>query len=103
MKIVINKTTGQFKATVPDDFTLKNPENCFLSAETPVFKVDSNSEGLIIPIWDGTQWVEGATKEEIADFDRENPFEELPIVEKPVTREELETIELALMELFEVM
>lgn len=45
----------------------------------PLKKVHVESDGFIIPAWNGTEWIEGATDEEIAQWDIENPAPESTI------------------------
>ena len=39
----------------------------------PVLKGNASTTGFVSPLWDGSQWIEGATDEEITEFDSNNP------------------------------
>jgi len=58
-------------------YTLQDGET-LIEAMPPVKKIHAESDGFIVPAWDGTEWVEGATDEEIAQFEAENPAPEPP-------------------------
>lgn len=53
-------------------YTLQEGE-MLIEAKPPTKKVHAESDGFIVPAWNGTEWVEGATDEEIAQFNDENP------------------------------
>ena len=53
-------------------YTLQDGES-LIEAKPPVKKIHAESDGFIVPAWNGTEWIEGATAEEIAQFEAENP------------------------------
>ena len=53
-------------------YTLQEGET-LIEAMPPTRKIHAESDGFVIPAWDGSKWVEGATAEEIAQFEAENP------------------------------
>ena len=57
-----------------------------IKAQPPVKKVHAETDGFIVPAWNGTEWVEGATAEEIAQFEAENPAPEPP---EPTEQEQM--------------
>lgn len=57
-------------------YTLKNGETLIDCDLAPVFKEYANSVGFIKPKWNGTEWVEGATAEEIAVWEEVHPAHE---------------------------
>lgn len=58
-------------------YTLQDGET-LIDAKPPVQKIHADSVGFIAPAWNGTEWVEGATDAEIAQFEAENPAPEPP-------------------------
>ncbi len=58
-------------------YTLQEGES-LIDAKPPVKKIHAESDGFIVPAWNGSEWVEGATDEEIAQFEAENPAPEPP-------------------------
>ena len=58
-------------------YTLQDGES-LIKAMPPLQKIHAESDGFIVPAWNGTEWVEGATDEEIAQFEAENPAPEPP-------------------------
>lgn len=53
-------------------YTLK-PGERIVETDPPLFKGNAGTTGFVSPLWDGSQWIESATEEEIAIFDNENP------------------------------
>ncbi len=84
---IIDKETHLF---IRDDFTFDEESEIGLDV-TP-------SQGLYAPKWDGTQWVEGATQEEIDELTKPQPHE--PTVEERLeqTEELLQTVTMAFTE-----
>ena len=58
-------------------YTLQDDE-ILINAKPPTMKIHAESNGFIKPKWNGTEWIEGATDEEIAQFNTENPAPEPP-------------------------
>lgn len=64
---------NEFKGLYTNDFLIKNLDkviNGQLVSEWQLTEVLPN-ENLIKPIWNGTEWIEGATPEEIAEQELE--------------------------------
>lgn len=66
-------------------YTLQDGES-LIEAMPPLQKIHAESDGFIVPAWNGTEWVEGATDEEIAQFNNENPAPEPP---EPTEQEQM--------------
>ena len=60
-------------------YTLQDGES-LIEAMPPLQKIHAESDGFIVPAWSGSAWVEGATDEEIAQFEAENPA---PVLVEP--------------------
>lgn len=56
----------------PYMYELKQGES-LVEANPPTMKVNADSVGFIKPLWNGTEWAESATPQEIAEWDREHP------------------------------
>ncbi len=61
-------------------YTLKSGES-LVDAKPPIFRTDTNANGLIAPKRDGSAWTEGATAEEIAAWEAEHPGTVLTLAE----------------------
>lgn len=59
-------------------YTMQEGENLIDCECAPLRKVHAEADGFIKPKWDGTEWVEGATEEEIAEWNEEHPAPEIP-------------------------
>lgn len=53
-------------------YTLK-PGEQVVETLPPVLKGNASTTGFVSPIWNGSLWIEGATDEEIIEFDNNNP------------------------------
>ena len=65
-------------------YTLQEGET-LIEAKPPVKKIHAGSDGFIVPTWDGSEWGEGATDAEIAQFEAENPA---PVLVEPEPTEQ---------------
>lgn len=54
------------------NYTLKDGEQ-LVDAQPPVMRQHAGSTGFVSPIWDGSQWAETATADEIAAWEQEHP------------------------------
>ena len=82
-------------------YTLQDGET-LVNAKPPTMKIHANSDGFIAPIWNGVEWVEGATEEEIAQFEAENPAPEPPgPTETELLQDEVTALQLALCDQYE--
>lgn len=70
------------------NYTLKDGEQ-LVDAQPPVMRQHAGSTGFISPIWDGSDWQETATADEIAAWEQEHPAPE--IKPTPKTNAELES------------
>ena len=70
------------------NYTLKDGEQ-LVDASPPSMRQHAGSTGFISPIWDGNQWAETATADEIAAWEQEHPAPE--IKPAPKTNAELES------------
>ena len=57
-------------------YSLKDGEQ-LVDAQPPVMRQHAGSTGFISPIWDGGQWAETATADEIAAWEQEHPAPEV--------------------------
>lgn len=69
------------------NYTLKVGEQ-LVDTQPPVMRQHAGSTGFISPIWDGSQWAETATADEIAAWEQEYPAPE--IKPAPMSNAELE-------------
>ena len=69
------------------NYTLKDGEQ-LVDAQPPVMRQHAGSTGFLSPIWDGSQWAETATADEIAAWEQAHPAPE--IKPAPMTNAELE-------------
>lgn len=69
------------------NYTLKVGEQ-LVDAQPPVMRQHAGSTGFISPIWDGSQWAETATADEIAAWEQEHPAPEA--TPEPKSNAELE-------------
>lgn len=69
------------------NYTLKDGEQ-LVDASPPVMRQHAGSTGFLSPIWDGSQWAETATADEIAAWEQAHPAPE--IKPAPMTNAELE-------------
>ena len=58
-------------------YTLQDGET-LIRAMPPAKKIHAESEGFIVPVWNGDAWVEEASEEEITQWNTENPAPEIP-------------------------
>lgn len=58
------------------NYTLKDGEQ-LVDASPPVMRQHAGSTGFIAPIWDGSNWQETATADEIAAWEKEHPAPEV--------------------------
>ena len=70
------------------NYTLKDGEQ-LVDASPPSMRQHAGSTGFISPIWDGSQWAETATADEIAAWEQAHPAPE--IKPAPKTNAELES------------
>ena len=71
-------------------YELKTGER-IVETDPPLFKGNAGTTGFVSPLWDGSQWMESATEEEIVIFDNENPApSEQPDYESRITQLEEE-------------
>ena len=70
------------------NYTLKDGEQ-LVDASPPSMRQHAGGTGFISPIWDGSQWVETATADEIAAWEQEHPAPE--VKPAPKTNAELES------------
>lgn len=70
------------------NYTLKVGEQ-LVDAQPPVMRTHAGSNGFISPVWDGSDWQEVATADEIAAWEQEHPAPE--VVPTPKTNAELES------------
>ena len=54
------------------NYTLHEGEQ-LIDATPPVMRTSTAPDGYIVPVWDGTAWVEGATEEEVAAWNELHP------------------------------
>ena len=69
------------------NYTLKDGEQ-LVDASPPVMRQHVGSSGFISPVWDGSQWAETATADEIAAWEQAHPAPE--VKPAPMTNAELE-------------
>ena len=69
------------------NYTLKVGEQ-LVDAQPPVMRQHAGSTGFISPIWDGSDWQETATADEIAAWEQAHPAPE--VVPAPKSNAELE-------------
>ena len=69
------------------NYTLKDGEQ-LVDASPPVMRQHAGSTGFISPVWDGSDWPETATADEIAAWEKEHPAPE--VVPSPMSNAELE-------------
>lgn len=70
------------------NYTLKDGEQ-LIDAQPPIMRQHAGSVGYIAPVWDGSDWQETATADEIAAWEQEHPAPE--IKPAPKTNAELES------------
>ena len=68
-------------------YSLKDGEQ-LVDASPPSMRQHAGSTGFISPIWDGSQWAETATADEIEAWEQEHPAPEVPPA--PMSNAELE-------------
>ena len=69
------------------NYTLKDGEQ-LVDAQPPVMRQHAGSSGFISPVWDGSQWAETATADEIAAWEQAHPAPE--VEPSPKSNAELE-------------
>ena len=69
------------------NYTLKDGEQ-LVDAQPPLMRQHAGSTGFVSPIWDGSQWAETATADEIAAWEQEHPAPE--VKPSPKSNAELE-------------
>ena len=69
-------------------YSLKDGEQ-LIDAQPPIMRQHAGSTGFISPVWDGSDWQETATADEIAAWEKEHPAPE--IKPAPKTNAELES------------
>ena len=69
------------------NYTLKDGEQ-LVDAQPPVMRTHAGRTGFLSPIWDGSQWAETATADEIAAWEKKHPAPE--VVPTPKSNAELE-------------
>ena len=62
------KTYVLFDGVSPLYYELKDGET-LIDTSAPVLKINQKSDGFVKPKWDGSKWVEGATAEEIKEWE----------------------------------
>lgn len=72
-------------------YELQEGEVLIDSGRPPLMKIHAESNGFIKSKWNGSEWVEGATDEEIEQWNAENPAPE-PIEPEPSTDEILNAL-----------
>lgn len=86
-------------------YEMQEGETIIERNNTPRFKCHAESEGFIKPKWNGSEWVEGATDTEIAEWNEEHPAPE-PVEPEPteieILQDEVTALQLALVEQYEV-
>jgi hypothetical protein len=97
--VIVNEfddgTEEVYAYTLQDDETL-------IKAQPPVKKFHAESVGFVAPAWNGTEWVEGATAEEIAQWNNEHPAPEPPEpTEMELLQDEVTALQLALCDQYE--
>lgn len=70
------------------NYILKDGEQ-LVDASPPVMRTHAGSTGFLSPIWDGSDWQETATADEIAAWEQEHPAPE--VKPAPKTNAELES------------
>lgn len=53
------------------------PGEELVEVSPPILRYDSSTPGLISPVWNGAQWIESATAEEIEDWENQHPAPEV--------------------------
>ena len=83
-------------------YTLQDGEQ-LVDTTPPTMRPYTGAEGLVMPRWDAaaSAWVEGATEEEIADWETEHPAPELP-ERAPTPEERLTALEGAMLSMMGV-
>ena len=76
VKLLQNRETEDIVESVYN-FELSDGQY-LIEANPPAKKVHAESNGFIVPIWNGSKWIEGGTDEEIAKFNSEFPAPESP-------------------------
>ena len=66
-------------------YTLQDGET-LITTKPPTKKIHAESDGFIAPVWNGSEWVESATDEEIAQWEAENPK---PVEPEPTESEQM--------------
>lgn len=79
-------------------YTLQEGET-LIDARPPLKKIHAESDGFILPEWNGTEWAETATEKEIEEWNEEHPA---PEPAPPSTEERLTEIEEQLLATDEV-
>lgn len=72
----INPITGKEESFIVG-YNLKDGE-CLVDSSVPQSKVFSNSPGFVKPKWVENKWIEGATNEEISEWNNSHPAPETP-------------------------
>lgn len=74
--VVKTQVTNQ-DGTTSDDWVVQNYQiqegEQLVDEKRPHGRAHAGDEGIVMYKWDGSQWVEGATAEEIAQWELENP------------------------------
>lgn len=78
---------GTEQIEVVQNYTLKDGEQ-LVDAQPPVMRQHAGSTGFISPVWDGSQWAETATADEIAAWEQAHPAPE--VKPAPMSNAELE-------------
>ena len=75
---IVNETGQYIDYALMDEngdiqyYELKTGER-IVETDPPLFKGNAGTIGFVSPLWDGSQWIESATEEEITEFDNNNP------------------------------
>ena len=81
------------EVTKIDGYSLQDGES-LVDAVCPIKRYDASSTGFVMPRWNKTEWIEGATEDEIAAWEKENPA---PATDPaPTTGERITALEEAL-------
>ena len=56
----------------PKYYTMQEGET-MIDAKPPVMRVNASADGFVNPTWNGTEWMETATEEEISAWEEEHP------------------------------
>jgi len=70
-------------------YEMQEGESLIECSLAPVKKDHAESEGFIKPKWNGSEWVEGATDEETAEWNELHPAPESPTDDETYDREDI--------------